>query len=124
MVEAIVLIQAKVGESSAVASAIAQLEGVMSADVVSGPYDVIARAQAENIDELGRMVVSKMQSVKGVTRTVTARSSVFERPRSWWEHRAGKRAVRCAPHEEADDRALVDLGVGDPPEVAGSRVAR
>jgi hypothetical protein len=37
MVEAIVLIQAKVGESSAVASAIAQLEGVMSADVVSGP---------------------------------------------------------------------------------------
>ena len=71
MVEAIVLIQAKVRESSAVASAITQLEGVMSADVVSGPYDVIVRTQAENIDELGRMVVSKMQSVKGVTRTLT-----------------------------------------------------
>ena len=71
MVEAIVLIQAKVGESSAVASAIAQLEGVMAADVVSGPYDVIVRTRAENIDELGRMVVSKMQSVKGVTRTLT-----------------------------------------------------
>jgi DNA-binding Lrp family transcriptional regulator len=71
MVEAVVLIQAKVGESSAVASAIAQLDGVMSADVVSGPYDVIVRTQAENIDELGRMVVSKMQSVKGVTRTLT-----------------------------------------------------
>jgi len=43
----------------------------MSADVVSGPYDVIARAQAEDIDELGWMVVSKMQPVKGVTRTLT-----------------------------------------------------
>ena len=71
MVEAIVLIQAKVGESSAVASAIAQLEGVMSADVVSGPYDVIARAEAESMDELGRMIVSRIQSVKGVTRTLT-----------------------------------------------------
>ena len=43
------------------------------------------------------MVVSKMQSVKGVTRTLTCPStSVFERLRSCWEHRAGGRAVRCA----------------------------
>jgi DNA-binding Lrp family transcriptional regulator len=70
MVEAIVLIQAKVGESSAVASAVEQLDGVTSADVVTGPYDVIARAEAESMDELGRTIVSRIQSVKGVTRTL------------------------------------------------------
>jgi len=71
MLEAIVLIQAKVGESSAVASAVEQLDGVTSADVVTGPYDVIARAEAERMDELGGMIVSRIQSVKGVTRTLT-----------------------------------------------------
>ena len=71
MVEAIVLVQAEVGESSAVARAVAELGGVMAADVVTGPYDVIARVEAESLDELGRMVVSRIQSVKGVTRTLT-----------------------------------------------------
>ncbi|MGH2671759.1 MAG: Lrp/AsnC ligand binding domain-containing protein [Actinomycetota bacterium] len=71
MVEAIVLVQVEVGESAAVARAIAELSVVTAADVVTGPYDVIARAEAENIDELGRMVVSRIQSVPGVTRTLT-----------------------------------------------------
>jgi DNA-binding Lrp family transcriptional regulator len=71
MVEALVLIQAKVGASSAVASAVIDVEGVTSADVVSGPYDVIARAEADSIDELGRMVISRIQTVGGVTRTLT-----------------------------------------------------
>jgi DNA-binding Lrp family transcriptional regulator len=71
MVEALVLIQAKVGESSAVARAVIDVEGVTSADVVSGPYDVIARAEADSIDELGRLVISRIQTVGGVTRTLT-----------------------------------------------------
>ena len=71
MVEAIVLIQAKVGESSAVAGAVIEVEGVSSAEVVSGPYDVIARAEGESIDALGQLVVSRIQAVEGVTRTLT-----------------------------------------------------
>lgn len=71
MVEALVLIQAKVGESSAVARAVIDVEGVTFADVVSGPYDVIARAEADSIDELGRLVISRIQTVGGVTRTLT-----------------------------------------------------
>lgn len=71
MVQAIVLVQAEVGESAAVARAVAKLAGVTAADVVTGPYDVIARVEAENIDELGRMVVSSIQSVPSVTRTLT-----------------------------------------------------
>lgn len=71
MVEAIVLVQAEVGESAGVAQAIAGIGGVTDAEVVTGPYDVIARVRADDIDELGRMVVSRIQSVPGVTRTLT-----------------------------------------------------
>lgn len=71
MVEAIVLVQVKVGRSSAVAQAVGEMGGVTEAYVVTGPYDVIARVEADSLDELGRMVVSSIQTVEGVSRTLT-----------------------------------------------------
>ncbi|MET9365913.1 Lrp/AsnC ligand binding domain-containing protein [Streptomyces sp. NPDC006632] len=71
MVQAYILIQTEVGKASTVAEAIAQLAGVIQAEDVTGPYDVIVRAQAETVDELGRMVVAKVQQVDGITRTLT-----------------------------------------------------
>jgi DNA-binding Lrp family transcriptional regulator len=68
---AYVLIQAEVGKSGQVAQEIGQIEGVVSAENVTGPYDVIVRAEADTVDELGRMVVSKMQLIDGITRTTT-----------------------------------------------------
>jgi DNA-binding Lrp family transcriptional regulator len=71
VISAFVLIQAEVGKSSAVGKAVDAIGGVKAANVVSGPYDVIAEAEAENIDELGRLVVAKIQGVEGVMRTLT-----------------------------------------------------
>ncbi|GHJ31660.1 MULTISPECIES: Lrp/AsnC ligand binding domain-containing protein [Streptomyces] len=71
MVQAYILIQTEVGKASTVADVIAQLPGVIRAEDVTGPYDVIVRAQAETVDELGRMVVAKVQQVEGITRTLT-----------------------------------------------------
>jgi DNA-binding Lrp family transcriptional regulator len=68
---AYVLIQAEVGKSAQVAQEIGQIEGIVAAENVTGPYDVIVRAEAESVDELGRMVVSKMQLIDGITRTTT-----------------------------------------------------
>ncbi|HSH60340.1 MAG TPA: Lrp/AsnC ligand binding domain-containing protein [Acidimicrobiales bacterium] len=68
---AYVLIQAEVGKSAQVAQEIAQIDGVVSAANVTGPYDVIVSAEADTVDELGRMVVSKMQLIDGITRTTT-----------------------------------------------------
>jgi len=68
---AYVLIQAEVGKSAQVAQEIGQIEGIVAAENVTGPYDVIVRADAESVDELGRMVVSKMQLIDGITRTTT-----------------------------------------------------
>jgi DNA-binding Lrp family transcriptional regulator len=44
---------------------------VTEADDVTGPYDVIVKASAKNVDELGRMVVSRIQAIDGITRTLT-----------------------------------------------------
>ena len=71
MVEAIVLVQVKVGASSAVVQAVGEVAGVTEAYVVSGPYDVIARVEADGLDQLGQLVVSNIQAVEGVTRTLT-----------------------------------------------------
>ncbi|MGW7046058.1 Lrp/AsnC family transcriptional regulator [Streptomyces avermitilis] len=71
MVQAYILIQTEVGKASTVAEAISKIPGVIQAEDVTGPYDVIVRAQAETVDELGRMVVAKIQQVDGITRTLT-----------------------------------------------------
>ncbi|TJZ46189.1 Lrp/AsnC family transcriptional regulator [Streptomyces piniterrae] len=71
MVQAYILIQTEVGKASAVAEVIAKINGVLTAEDVTGPYDVIVRAQADTVDELGRMVVAKVQQVEGITRTLT-----------------------------------------------------
>lgn len=69
-VRAYILIQTAVNAGH-VARDIRTLEGVEAADDVSGPYDVIVRAHAGDMDSLGKMVVSSIQSVDGITRTLT-----------------------------------------------------
>ncbi|KPI01402.1 Transcription regulator, AsnC-type [Actinobacteria bacterium OK074] len=71
MVQAYILIQTEVGKASTVADTISKIPGVVQAEDVTGPYDVIVRAQAETVDELGRMVVARVQQVDGITRTLT-----------------------------------------------------
>ncbi len=70
-VSAYILIQTEVGKAASVASQVRAVEGVIAADDVTGPYDVIAKAEAVDVDELGRMVVSKVQMIDGITRTLT-----------------------------------------------------
>lgn len=71
MIDAFVLIQAGVGMASRVGQTVSGMQGVRSADVVTGPYDVVARVEAASIDALGSLVVSKIQPVEGVDRTLT-----------------------------------------------------
>ncbi|MDQ1535233.1 MAG: hypothetical protein QOF28_2994 [Actinomycetota bacterium] len=70
-VSAYILIQTEVGKASQVVEAIRRLDGIVEADDVTGPYDVIVKAQADTMDELGKMVVSQIQLVEGITRTLT-----------------------------------------------------
>jgi DNA-binding Lrp family transcriptional regulator len=70
-VRAYVLIQTEVGRAAHVASEVRSLNGVVAADDVTGPYDVIVSTQADTMDDLGKMVVSQIQAVEGITRTLT-----------------------------------------------------
>ncbi|HEV8089924.1 MAG TPA: Lrp/AsnC ligand binding domain-containing protein [Actinomycetota bacterium] len=71
MVHAYVLIQTEVGKAAAVAAEVRSVQGVTEAEDVTGPYDVIVRAEAETVDDLGKLVVARIQSVEGITRTLT-----------------------------------------------------
>ena len=71
MVQAYILIQTEVGKAAQVAKEVRDIVGVSEAEDVTGPYDVIVRAEAKNVDELGKLVVAKIQGVEGITRTLT-----------------------------------------------------
>ena len=71
VVQAYILIPTDVGNAAEVAQAIAAVKGVTLAEDVTGPYDVIVRAEARNVDELGKLVVAKVQNIGGITRTLT-----------------------------------------------------
>lgn len=70
-VSAYILIQTEVGHAEIVATQARLLPGVIAADNVTGPYDVIVRAEAESVDELGRIAARRLQHIEGITRTVT-----------------------------------------------------
>jgi DNA-binding Lrp family transcriptional regulator len=70
-VTAYLLIQTEVGKAAFVVEAIRKIDGVVSADDVTGPHDAIVVIEADSIDDLGKMVVSKIQAVEGITRTFT-----------------------------------------------------
>ncbi len=71
MVTAYILIQTEVGKAAQVAKEISEIKGVQQAEDVTGPYDVIVRAEARNVDDLGKLVVARVQAVDGITRTLT-----------------------------------------------------
>lgn len=70
-VSAYILIQTEVGKAASVAAEIRQLSGVVAADDVTGPYDVVVRAEVDSMSDLGRHVVGPMQGIEGITKTLT-----------------------------------------------------
>jgi len=70
-ISAYVLIQTEVGKAKDVAVAVGKIKGVTRSDDVTGPYDVIVVTEAPTLDDLGKLVVSEIQKVEGITRTFT-----------------------------------------------------
>ena len=79
-VTAYILVQAEVGAATDVAAAMGQLDNIVSANVAMGPYDVIAQAEASDIDNLGRMVIDDVQKIPGVERTLLCPVVQLEAP--------------------------------------------
>jgi len=71
VIAAYILIQTEPGTAATVAAALRDLPGVSETASLAGPYDVMARAQAREIDELAKLVSSQVQALDGVRRTMT-----------------------------------------------------
>ncbi len=69
--KAYVLIEAQVGKTKEVVEAIRKVQGVVSVDAVTGPYDAIAIMQGETLNGIGKLIVSKVHTIAGISRTVT-----------------------------------------------------
>ena len=65
-----ILIETAVGKTREVAGALRQVSGMLSVDVVTGPYDIIAVLEANDITSIGDLVTDKVH-FSGVVRTVT-----------------------------------------------------
>ena len=69
-VRAFVLIETAMGRNKEVVTALKQLEGVKSVDTVTGPYDVIAILERENVNDMGDLITARIH-ITGISRTVT-----------------------------------------------------
>ncbi len=70
-VQAYILVQTEVGTAVDVTRQIAAVPGVSIAEDVTGPYDIIVRAEAPSMDDFGRTVLHAIQEIPGITRTLT-----------------------------------------------------
>ena len=69
--KAFVLIETTVGKTKDVVSALNQVNGVTSVDVVTGPYDVICVVEADDLSSVGDAVTGSVHTIGGIVRTVT-----------------------------------------------------
>ena len=68
---AYILIEAKVGMSKDVLVALRAMENVAESDIITGTYDLIALAEANDMVALVDLVTAQVQNIEGVERTIT-----------------------------------------------------
>jgi DNA-binding Lrp family transcriptional regulator len=68
---AYILIEVQVGRAAEVARSLREFDGIMSADVVTGTFDVIARIEAPNMATVADLVTGQVQGIRGVLKTIT-----------------------------------------------------
>lgn len=69
--KAFIMIETEAGKANKVVTALKEVEGVTTADLVTGPYDIIAVVEEQRLDEIGNIVTGKIQVIPSVSRIVT-----------------------------------------------------
>jgi len=72
--KAFILIETAVGKNKEIVNSLKQIKGVTSVDYVTGPYDIIAIIEAENLNDIGDLVTQNIHPITGITRTTTCLS--------------------------------------------------
>lgn len=70
-IKAYVLASVEVGSGAGVVEDLLAIEGVKSAENVTGPFDLIAVVEVDDTTALGNPLISKIETAKGITNTLT-----------------------------------------------------
>lgn len=70
-IRAYILMEVEMGKVPRVIAALKKVEGVITSEGVTGPYDVVAQAEAADLSALGSLVVKKIQGIREVKKTLT-----------------------------------------------------
>lgn len=68
---AYILIETEVGRAREVLADLRAIANVSEADIITGNYDIIVLAEAEDMVALVDLVTAQVQSIGGVERTIT-----------------------------------------------------
>ena len=68
---AYILIETSVGAAKGVLAALRNMENVSESDIITGTYDLIALAEADDMVALVELVTARVQGIEGVERTIT-----------------------------------------------------
>ena len=71
MTAAYIMIKSSPGAESDIFTKIKKINGVKTVHTITGPYDLIAYVEAEDLDVLGKTVTSRIQNLKGILDTMT-----------------------------------------------------
>ena len=71
---AYILIETSVGKTNDVARELRSSTNMMSVDTVTGPFDIIAVAEADSLPDIGELISEGMHKVPGIVKTVTCLS--------------------------------------------------
>ena len=69
---AYILIETSVGSTAQVATELKKIDGMIAVDMVTGPFDIIAVVEADNLVDIGGIVSTKMHQVGGIVKTITS----------------------------------------------------
>ncbi len=59
------------GKEESIRDTLRGVKGIVAADVVTGPFDIVAVAEGKDTDEIFSKVLMKVRKVKGINRTET-----------------------------------------------------
>jgi DNA-binding Lrp family transcriptional regulator len=71
MNKAIVLITLEAGAEQLVLEQLREMEGIIDAHFLYGPYDAFVKIKAEDSQQLHNIVINKIRSIEGVLTTMT-----------------------------------------------------
>ncbi len=70
-IKAYLLVETAIGTTREVVTSLRAVDGIDSADVVTGPFDVIAVINVEDFTQVGILVTERVHTIPGIVRATS-----------------------------------------------------